>query len=154
MTPAYPASGAGLGHHAIPRPLPHMEMGIALGRHWRASPTKRVAICIAVMSTPLTPRCGRCTIGWRPGSVPIQHWLPLSPYGAPCLLPTCSYHSAPGAAARTSCCWLLCLWPWSSSVLSSPPGFSTVQGQHQTPPGPRPLPSVATARARSVAAER
>lgn len=39
MTPGYPATGAQLGHHVIPRTLPYTEMEI-LGRLWRASPTR------------------------------------------------------------------------------------------------------------------
>lgn len=55
MTPGCPASGAGLGHHAIPRPLSHMQMGTALGRHWRASFTRRAAACTAMMSLSTSP---------------------------------------------------------------------------------------------------
>lgn len=111
MTPGYPAPGAGLGHHAIPRLLSCMQMGTVLGRHWRASLTRRVAACTGMMSIfaspPLpTPSCGRRGHWRQSAPVPIPHRFPLSPKVSPVFSPPTAIQSALEAAARISCCWL------------------------------------------------
>lgn len=143
--PGCPASGAGLGHHAIPRPLSYMQMGTALGRHWRASLTRRVAAHIAMMSNfaspPLpTPSCGRHGHRQRPASVPIPHRFLLSPKVPRVFSPPTAIQSALEAAARISCRWLL-LGPGallhSALLLASAEHRDNIR-THQLP-GPSPV---------------
>lgn len=93
--------------------------------------TRTATTSIFIWSLPLTDQL------WQ-----VWSWLEacLSLFGFPVTLrcPMSCYQQlfkVPwGAAARTSCCWLFWLWPWSSITLHSPPGFNTVQGL-QNPPG-------------------
>lgn len=156
MTPGYPATGAQLRHHVIPRTLPYTEMGIALGRLWRASSTRSGSkyshfVNMYLVSLTHSPVVAGVVMAGDLSqsrfSLPVTLRCPMSScYPQPFKVPW-------GAAARTSCCWLFWFWPWSSIALSSPPGCSTVQ-RHQNPPGPRPFSKVGTARARSAAGKR
>lgn len=113
MIPGYPASGAGLGHRAIPRPLSYMQMGTALGRHWRSSLTRRVAACTAMMSIFISPPLPPPPQLWQAWSLVAACLSAYSAQGFPCHLKVPRVFSLPTAiqsaleAARISCCWLL-----------------------------------------------
>lgn len=112
MTLGYPATGAQLGHHVIPRTLLYTEMG-TLGRLWQASPTRSGNVYSHYVNIHLVSPTHRPVVA----GVVMAGGLSQSLFGFPvtlgCPMSSCypQLFKVPwGAVARTSCCWQFWLW--------------------------------------------